>query len=307
MHARQHGRPAGGARRGVSLRRVGAGLKTSWRSYLARREARSAFSDPRRPPVLIYRMGKVGSRTVYASLKAAAVAQPVLAVHFISDDVHALRHRRGTEHPGDAIPYHYLLGAAIGDELRRRRGAPCKVISLVREPIAFAVSNFFQKPQLAREDVWTDGGQIDADKALSYLKNKFRRGGGTNYIDNWFDRELKGVFGIDVYAAPFPVDRGFAVYTRGSVEALVLRLEDLSEKGPRVLADFLGLDGVVQLIRSNDRLHSRDAEAYRRVIDRLRVDPHSCEKMYACRIARHFYGDDMIARFISHWSRKEVP
>lgn len=307
MHAAQHAGTADGARRGISFRQVHAGLKTKWRSYLARREARSAFSDPRLPPVLIYRMGKVGSRTVYTSLKAAAVAQPVLAVHFISDDVHTLRRRRGNEHPGDAIPLHYLLGAAIGDELRRRPGAPCQVISLVREPIAFAVSNFFQKPQLARENVWTDRGEIDADKAVSYLTKKFRRGGGTNYIDNWFDRELKGVFGVDVYATPFPVDRGYAVYQRGSVEALVLRLEDLSEKGPQVLADFLGLDGPVPLIRSNDRLQSRDAAAYRRVIERLRVDRRSCEKMYACRVARHFYGEDMIGKFVSHWSREDVP
>ncbi len=39
----------------------------------------------KKPPILIYTMGKVGSMTVYQSLKEAKLGNPVYHIHFLTD------------------------------------------------------------------------------------------------------------------------------------------------------------------------------------------------------------------------------
>jgi hypothetical protein len=250
-------------------------------------------------------MGKVGSRTVFESLRAAAIPNPVLAVHFLSADVERYRESRQKRAPHSPVSYHLLLGRSLGKRIRRNADWPCKIVSLVRDPIAFAISNLFQTPTHAKANIETADGRLDPERTRQYLEQRFRQGGGTNYIDHWFDRELRRVFGIDVFATPFPVDRGYAVYRRGRVEALVIRLEDLSTQGPRVLAEFLDLEQPLELKRSNSRSESQDAEGYAEVLRSIRLDEPGCRRMYACRIAKHFYGPELIEQFIAHWTRAD--
>jgi hypothetical protein len=301
MHGTKATTKKGRWRLSVAVSRARAVFKTWRRRIGAAREARRAFADPRVPPVLIYRMGKVGSQSIVASLRAAKIPQHVLAVHFLSGDVDRVRGLR-EQNRTSAVPYHLLLGAAVGKSVRENPGRPCRIITLVRDPVAFVVSNLFERADRVG-DIQSHGGHVDPEKAHRHLDDKFRRLGGTNYMNNWFDRELKRVFGIDVFTEPFPVDRGYAVFKNGPVEALVLRLEDLSEVGPQVLADFLELDEPLRLVRRNCRDDSRDGAAYEQVLSRLRLNESTCRGIYGCRIARHFYSEELIERFVLKWTR----
>jgi hypothetical protein len=249
-------------------------------------------------------MGKVGSTTVVDSLRAAGLERSVLPVHFLSEDLEKHQAVQARRTGRVVAPDHYLLGAALREALHRHPHAPCQIISLVRDPIAFVVSNLFEVPDPTVIDPRSVDGKIDPQQALQHLQHKFQRRAGTRYIDAWFDRELKRVFGIDVFAQPFPVDLGYACYQYGRARALVIRLEDLNNHGPQVLAEYLGLNEQLALVRSNTRQTSKDGEAYREVLKHLRLDEATCRDMYSCRIARHFYGPEMIDRFIRRWTHR---
>lgn len=119
----------------------------------------------------------------------------------------------------------------------------------------------------------------------------------------WFNRELRTVFDIGVFAAPFPVETGHAVYSKGNVEALVIRLEDLSEKGPEAISNFLGLDEQLVLKQRNVRAQSVASEAYQRVKEEVSLSLPLCKKIYSSKFVKHFYSEDMTNKFTLHWTK----
>jgi hypothetical protein len=278
-------------------------LKTLSRRIRAEREAAGAFGRVGYPPILIYQMGKVGSSAVYKTLRKAGLKNPVLFLHFLSQDlpeVKKLFDRAGVL----PAPYHVFLGEALR---RRILGFPdpiCKIISLVRDPIDRTVSDLYQNPAFAGAvDLYGSGtGIIDAGRAVRFLKTALSEEKTFKYINEWFDRELKRVFGIDVFNRPFPVDAGVAVYRAGNAEALVIRLENLSGAGEAAIANFLNLEHPFRIQPGNIRRETPAGESYLRVKQALRLPRDLCERIYAGRFARHFYSSAMIEQFIRKWS-----
>lgn len=263
-------------------------------------EAKQAFSNTDIPPILVYQMGKVGSQTVYHSLISARIPNPVMHLHFISEDLpdHVDMHEKA----GVPVPYHLFLGEAVRNILLKKPLSACKIISLVRDPIAFTVSDLFQNPYFASGDVRLENGNIDPEKARIYLEGELKKPETFEYVDEWFDREIKRVFDIDVFAGSFPLEHGYAVYKRKNVEVLILRLEDLSDKGPYVISKFLGLNHPLRLMNANVRNRTGGANIYQRVLQDVRFDPSLCREIYTRRFVKHFYSKSMIERFISRWT-----
>lgn len=271
----------------------------------ARHEAKSAFLNPNTPPIIIYQMGKVGSSTIYNSLIHTSLANPVLHLHFLSPDLakHRKFHKQRGIYP---FPYHLYLGEATRKVIGKHRNFPIKIISFVRDPIAFHISNLFQNPNFAEKSVVNDAGFIDAYKATEYLENSLKNPDAFSYVFEWFDRELKTVFDIDVFADKFPVETGYFVYSKNNVEALVIRLEDLSEKGPKAISDFLDLDNLLIFKNQNMRDKLVGKESYKQVLEKISISPYLCNQIYSSQFVKHFYSKDMIEKFTSKWTFVEL-
>lgn len=269
----------------------------------ARHEAKSAFLNPNTPPIIIYQMGKVGSSTIYNSLIHTSLANPVLHLHFLSPDLpkHRKAHKQAGIYP---FPYHLYLGEATRKVISKYRNFPIKIISLVRDPIAFHISNLFQNPSFAKKLVVNDAGFINVDKATEYLENSLKNPDTFSYIFEWFDRELKTVFDIDIFEDRFPVETGYCVYSKNNVEALVIRLEDLSEKGSKAISDFLDLDNMLVLKNKNVRDKSKVKESYKQVYEKISISPYLCNQIYSSQFVKHLYSKDMIKKLTLKWTKK---
>ena len=274
-------------------------LEAKAKAFKASIKARSAFSNSNIPPILVYQMGKVGSSTVCRSLETTSLLpNSVLHLHFLSKDL--AEHRKVHERAGIfPPPYHIYLGEAVQKTLANRKNFPIKVISLVREPIAFVVSDIFQNPHFASESLQASTGLIDPQRVSAYVEKELRNVNSFAYLYEWFDRELKTVFDIDVFKTSFPVDVGYKSYSEGSVEALIIRLEDLSEKGPKVISEFLDLDDRLVLKRSNIRSESDTRGAYQEVLKRISVDLLLREEIYEHNFVRHFYSETQCVSWLS--------
>lgn len=277
--------------------RLAAPLEAAGKRIAAEREARRAFSRSQAPPILIYQMGKVGSATVYRSLQQAALPNPVLHLHFLSGDLpeHRETHIRAGVYPP---PYHIYLGEAVRRLLNKNPHLRCKIITLVRDPIAFVVSNLFQNPQFIDELSLDKHGYLEAGRAVEHLHEVLRREETFRYVYQWFDKELKRVFSIDVFSVPFPRDTGYAFYRANTAEALLIRLEDLSQRGPTILAEFLDAGERIELFKGNVRKEAH----YDAAIKQLHLDRSLCREIYSSQFVRHFYDEEMIQRFIEKWS-----
>lgn len=276
-------------------------IKSIKKSYNASSQVKVAFADLYIPPIFIYTMGKVGSSAIYQSLMFTPVSDQVLHLHFLADELpeRMKKFKRLGKYPHAD---HIYRGLAVRRHLKKNIHRPIKIISLVRDPIALLISNLFQNPYLVKPSIMDDEGKIDSVKASSYLSKRLRDSSAFSYIYEWFDKEIKEVFGINVLDTSFPIEEGYAQFSKNNVELLVMRLEDLSEKGPLVISEFLNLKEPLKLKKYNIRSESEDKDIYYEVQNDIKIKWSLCEDIYSSKFVRHFYNEQLIKTFISRWA-----
>jgi hypothetical protein len=249
-------------------------------------------------------MAKVGSATVVRSLQRADPEQVVLHVHFLSPEMLSgtrSLHVRSKGYFGP--PYDWHLGRALGERIENLDGSrPVQVVTLVRDPIAREVSGLFQNPEFAAAELRNRHGRYDVKRTIEFLENTLCAADACDYVHNWFDRELRATFGIDVFAVPFPKERGWTLLCNERARVLVLRMEDLDRTLGPALAEFLGLDEEPKTATDNVRSERPEGSDYRDVVAGLRLPQRVCERIYSHRFSRHFYSDEMLAEFSQRWS-----
>lgn len=258
----------------------------------------------RHAPILIYQMGKVGSTAVVHSLKRAHINREVYHVHFLSSMGIQEAERYHRQVGKLQTPYHIRFSKILSRKIAKSKSkVQWKIITLVRDPIAWEVSNFFQNMENYYPELINAQGQLDCEASLSLLRKKIADyDGATSYIATWFDKELKSVFGVDVYAHTFDMDKGFVAIQEGNISVLVMRLEDLDRNFSLAIASFLALDTPIPMVRSNIASDKKYADEYSYVLENLRIPEDVCTNIYASRYANHFYSQHMKQAFIQRWS-----
>jgi hypothetical protein len=216
----------------------------------------------RYPPVFVFQMGKVGSTSIYESLLEF---YPGVVLH---------GHRFHSHH--ENWKFRRLYNWAV---LRKR---PLKIISLTREPLGRNVSAFFQNFERETIVPYEKANFSIEDLRLLFL-SRYRH----DIPLEWFDKNIRETFGIDVYASPFP-SSGYATYSNANVRLLVMRCEIRDEEKVKVIKDFLGLEQF-QLLRKNVGEEKDYAATYREFRDKVKLPPEYIAKMCESRYFTHFY------------------
>lgn len=249
-------------------------------------------------PIIVYQMGKVGSSSVYETLRNLDLDVPVHHAHVLNRfDVYEAGIRETRADPDNDLDV-IARGRALRRSVESGRWRSWSLVSLVRAPIPRAVSDFFENVFAYVPDFFERFKRGEITPAE--LSETFR----TRYHDfspfHWFDDQVRDVFGIDVYATPFPHARGYAIYQNERARLLLLRLEDLNRCAQRALGDFFGL-GELPLAIKNSGETKRYGALYRQFIDELRLTDTYVEKMHASVYARHFYTSEELSASIARW------
>lgn len=282
------------------------GTAKAYYHFLLRRAERRK----RGTPVLVYQMGKVGSRTVVAALRQAGLPAPVYHVHRLAEeqvrreeDLYRTRWNKG----GGAA--HLWRSQLVRRRLETGAAAgKWNVVTLVREPVARNVSDFFQVGplRLGFDHERAVAGGVEA--AVEEVRRRFLEAESVHEVPlTWFDTELKAVFGIDVYAVPFERARGYQLYENERARVLLIRLEDLRACAPAAFEEFLGLEGFTLGGDVNRASELPWAELYRSVLAAMRLPSEYLARMYDSTYARHFYSDEELKGFRRRWERPAVP
>jgi hypothetical protein len=259
--------------------------------------------DVLRDPVLVYQMSKVGSTSLMYSLQMAYLRAgyprtPLYHAHTLTNlDLHErlVKDAKG--------PVHHLALVREYKQIRARfESSPNEhwtVISLVRDPVARLISDYFHHIDRHLPD-WRSrwaNGQLQIEHVLEHFLTV------VDPTQHWFEGESLGVLGIDVYAQPFPQERGYAVYTRlPKVTLMVIRLEDMDRVAKGAIEKLLGLKGLT-LHRFNLGTESDYGEIYRQ-FKNCPLPEWYLEKAYNGRMACHFYTRGELDRFAEKWSRR---
>jgi hypothetical protein len=116
----------------------------------------------------------------------------------------------------------------------------------------------------------------------------------------FFDQELKGVLGIDVFAFKFPISKGYAIYKEEHADVLLIRVEDLSTCAPDAFKEFMDIDGLT-LVNTNVGSAKAYAPIYKKFKNSIVLPESYVDRMYTSKYMRHFYSEEEIARFREKW------
>jgi hypothetical protein len=238
-------------------------------------------------PTVVFAMAKTGSSSIAAGLRAAGFD----AVHQVHDLDPAFLDREEAEYRWSGRPWR------IWDAQQLLRQPPTvshpwRVISMVRDPIAQAISAFFQ-PGVRR-------GYLHAGATVEGLRERF--GDRLDRLPlHWFETHLQPALGIDVYASEFDPGQGYQIIEMPTVRLLLLRCEDL-DAGATGLAQLLGWPRPVPIPRLNVGAEKQHADLYRAFRQAVLPTAAQLDHAYGSRLVRHFYSGEEIDRFRALWS-----
>lgn len=282
-------------------------------------EARRAELRRRQGPLrIVYAPGKTGTHTLEHAIARATPVGRTARTHLLArGELRRLEHaiaRAPASRFAASQRKQLAYARALRDELARRarlrrRDASVpkpELVVAVREPMARLLASVFQQldaygndgapptPESVVAQILRDPA-LEPD-ALSRLVAENRRA----LHEWWLEHELAAFAGIDVYATPFPHDRGWQLLESPRARVLVVRTEDLPRLGPP-LAAFLGVERV-DLTPANVGDAKPSGALYRACRERCRFPADLLERLYASRYATHFYTPEERARLRARWA-----
>lgn len=228
--------------------------------------------------VLIYQPGKVGSRTIFATLNKAKIN--VLHLHTMYDK---------------SIGSDAELPRLISQ--MRNWGKQVRMIVGVRDPIARSLATFMQ--------MFTHDYLSDYNLSRSIEENAWAKMESQLEKDwlfsRWFDNELNKVTGIDVYEYPFDKERGYTWIKERGIEILLYKMEQMNEIVD-VLGEFVGSPGLV-LVNKNVGKEKQYRYIYEELKNRIKIPVEVIEQQYQSPKFLHFYTEEEKERFMRLWMK----
>jgi hypothetical protein len=258
-------------------------------------------------PVLVYQMGRVGSRSIQVSLEQlfnnSQSPRSIYRAHWLNNfDVLEQRAKIDlvdSSQFGMSIKYARETLQPILQQVQCLQ--KFKIVSIVRDPVARNVSTFFYSLDEFIPD-WEDR-TIRNSLTVDDLHNIFvsKRSFVLSAL-NWFDEQMMPVFDIDVYAIPFPKEKGYKIYSSAKADLLLLRLEDLQRCTGEAFREFLNIENF-ELLKINSGEERKTGNLYKL----FNTKPLSSEYVhwtYNSQLARHFYTADELKTFTRSWVDK---
>jgi hypothetical protein len=256
------------------------------------------------PPVLVYQMGKVGSSSVYFSIKKLGI-KPVFHPHFLLPFL--VKEDRDVF--DESVKYSLkmklkrILARRNGDFIYKNVIIPqkkVKVISLTREPISRNISAFFQS--FERE---TGKSFEKSNFTIQELADIFLRFYPHHIPLQWFDENIQKCLGIDVYDYSFPKEQGFLSIHKDNIDLLIIKSEISDDVKEKAIANFLGIEKF-KLSRVNvgeNKSYSQMYEAFKKT---LSLPSSYVEDMCNSKYFNHFYTEEEIKKVSAKWNSVNV-
>jgi DNA-binding protein Fis len=162
-----------------------------------------------------------------------------------------------------------------------------RIITLVREPIGRNLSAYFQNLEIFFAN--------DYDKKRNTLNQPILEEVMETYINKfdhdkpmrWFDEEIKGILGIDVFAEPFSVDEGYKIYSNENYDLLLIRMESLDASVKKAIHEYLDLDDF-ELIKTNIGSDKGYSVLYSQVKENIRLPSEYLDRLLSSKYMLKF-------------------
>lgn len=237
----------------------------------------------RRMPVIIHSMGKVGSSTVFESLKDEIPYDRLFQVHFLNQE----NLKKIKDEYTKTQSYRALK------VLNSSRSRKVKIITLLRDPVARDLSALLQNYNLifGIEDVV----KLSKQACLQWLKKQDH-----TYPNRWFESEFSAFWGINIFDLPFERHKQYEIYSLEEIDLLVFKMEHLNEVFEEGIKEFLNIN--VAQKRENLSSQKKGSRLYQELRSEYVISGSQIDKIFKNDFMAHFYSDSEIDSFIKRWS-----
>ncbi|CZF78477.1 putative capsular polysaccharide synthesis family protein [Grimontia marina] len=250
--------------------------------------------------VLVYQMGKVGSSSIEASLEHAGI--PSWHIHTF-DDNEEFQMYHNTDDVACFFDWHIRAAYKLTLSHRKRilqKRDHLKIITLVRDPIATVVSRFFQDLHIqfiaGKKNEAIHG---DMDATLRHLTDAFETQMRLDYFTDWFDRELKRQFDIDVLKHVQDPSQTHWRIEQGGCDVLLMKCEAINQSTD-VLGEFLELPDF-KLQSSNEASNKWYSALYQRFKETYPFE--RLFHLYDAPLYRTVFSEEEITQFKKKWGQ----
>ncbi|MDJ0729934.1 MAG: putative capsular polysaccharide synthesis family protein [Crocosphaera sp.] len=276
-------------------------LKDIKNAYYLYRFKRRILQEIRQPElILVHQMGKVGSMSIYNSLKRLDLDIPIYHTHNLIPKNFKNFDNKIKIQPYLAQKEQLITEWCIYHKiLQGVNNKKWKIITLVREPIAKNISDFFQN---LNNPFFHRNGTIE-NKEIDELIQYFLDGFHHRWVLNWLNQNINDVFGIDVFSQEFPKDKGYQIFTTNNVEILLMRTEDINLRIKDAMKEFMNLQEF-NIIKTNIGNKKNYAQKYKKFKESIRLPQSYIDEMYNSKYTQHFYSEEEIEKFKAKWLKK---
>lgn len=247
---------------------------------------------PRQKPILVFTMAKVGSLSVYFSLKKWMSKNTIFHIHSLNEE----EVKKGIQlcfknniYPGSKSPIFLINRKVIN------KGKPFKIICLFRDPLERNISAFFDAFKLHTGEIPKDyKGEMNGFLALYYKKLNHM------YPINWFEKQFFEATGINIYDYSFNKEKGYQIVKIESIEVLIVNSNVADSKKEDLIRDFCELK-YFKLKNRNVSTSKEYADYYKEFKEKARFSKEYLNKLYGSNYAKHFFTDKHIENQKEKW------
>lgn len=244
-------------------------------------------------PIIVFTMAKVGSLSVYFSLKKSLPTTTIFHVHSLNEN----EIKKGIQlcfdqgiYPGSKSPVS-LINSQI---LSKKK--PFKIVCLFRDPLERNISAFFDAFELH-----TGIKAEEYDGSLEELKQNFYNKLNHKYPLQWFENQFKEATGLDLYSSEFDTEKGYKILQSNKVEVILLNSAISDSKKEELIGDFCNVNNFK--LENRNQSHQKEyASLYSNFKNEIRFSSTYLHQIYSSNYAKHFFSNSHIENQIKKWS-----
>ena len=276
------------------------------------------FSNP--SIILVYQMTKVGSSSLFYSLRAKAtnINQPVYQIHSLNIEDYKRQKQLWKMTAENPERQKQLWGNfkefCQGKYLSQRleillNKKELKIITVVRDPVAQMISRFFESIERYFPDFQKrlDLGEITVKDLTENFWSQQNVNNKPNNVFNWFEYEFKKNLDIDIFSINFHKNEGYKIarLRKRKIDILILKLESFDNCLEEAMIEFLSLDKF-KAKKANIGSKKSYAKAYAKFKQAVNFPQEYLDQIYEHKRVRHFYSEEEIEKFKLKWQTSQA-
>ncbi len=240
--------------------------------------------------IIVYTMGKVGSTSIYYSLKKKFGSKVIFVHRMNKANIVAFNEPFVRN---NMKPHRYAL-ALFAKRKIIDKFKPVSIITAIREPVSRNISDFFQ--DFKAYNAGMDFNEISVDDSIQNFINYYPH----HLPNSWFQNEFSNILNIKLDDIHFDTEKKYARFDKDNLRLLILRIDLENVIKDKILEDFLGKQEIKMGVK-NAQHQKAYHSYYSEFLEKIKLPQNLVDEIFSHEYVQIFYTKKEIDKFRTRW------